>query len=156
MSRGTRSEVAGSRQARSGVGIFVLALAAVALVPLLAPPVLGEPDPAVVDSTTPDSIVLVAKVDSIIHPVISEFLLETFAEADRIGANAVVLELNTPGGLLTSTATGTTLTINAATTLTNDGTLSTGFTFVDFATNERELVPDVNFTSNITLVRLVQ
>jgi len=42
-------------------------------------------------------------VDSIIHPVAAEYVIESLAEADRRHVNAVVIELSTPGGLLTST-----------------------------------------------------
>ena len=42
-------------------------------------------------------------VDAIIHPVAAEFITESLAEAERRGADAFVLELSTPGGLLTST-----------------------------------------------------
>ena len=47
----------------------------------------------------------VVRVDSIIHPVAGEHLLDALAEADRDGAAALVIELDTPGGLLTSTRT---------------------------------------------------
>ena len=42
-------------------------------------------------------------IDSIIHPVAAEFAIDSLAEADRRNAAAVVIELSTPGGLLTST-----------------------------------------------------
>lgn len=42
-------------------------------------------------------------IDSIIHPVASEFIIESLEEAQRSGADAFVIELSTPGGLLTST-----------------------------------------------------
>jgi membrane-bound serine protease (ClpP class) len=47
--------------------------------------------------------VLVARLDTIIHPVAAEFVRKLVAQADEAGAAAVVLELDTPGGLLTST-----------------------------------------------------
>jgi membrane-bound serine protease (ClpP class) len=43
------------------------------------------------------------RVDSIIHPVVAGFLADAIDEADRTGAEAIVVELSTPGGLLTST-----------------------------------------------------
>jgi membrane-bound serine protease (ClpP class) len=52
----------------------------------------GEPAP-----------VLRVRIDSIIHPVSSEFLLDAVRQADEAGAAALVIELATPGGLLTST-----------------------------------------------------
>lgn len=50
----------------------------------------------------PPAVVRVS-VDSIIHPVVSEFLIDSLAEADSREAEAFVIELSTPGGLLTST-----------------------------------------------------
>src|SRR5256714_8581541 len=47
--------------------------------------------------------VYVAEVDSIIHPVSAEYMIETMARADRDGAALVVFMLRTPGGLLEST-----------------------------------------------------
>jgi membrane-bound serine protease (ClpP class) len=44
-----------------------------------------------------------ARVAGIIHPVAAEYLREALAEADAAGAAALVIELDTPGGLLTST-----------------------------------------------------
>jgi membrane-bound serine protease (ClpP class) len=46
---------------------------------------------------------LVVTIDSIIQPVVAEFLIEALAEADRADASLLVIELDTPGGLLTST-----------------------------------------------------
>jgi membrane-bound serine protease (ClpP class) len=43
------------------------------------------------------------QIDSIIHPVASEFIIDSLAEAERTGADLFVIELSTPGGLLTST-----------------------------------------------------
>ena len=45
----------------------------------------------------------VARVDSIIHPVSAEFMIQTLDAADRAGATLVVFTLNTPGGLVDST-----------------------------------------------------
>jgi membrane-bound serine protease (ClpP class) len=49
--------------------------------------------------------VLVAPVRSIIQPVVAEFLVEALAAADAADAEALIIELDTPGGLLTSTRT---------------------------------------------------
>jgi len=59
-----------------------------------------ESTDADVESTP--TVVRVA-VDSIIHPVAAEFVIESLAAADRLHADAFVMELSTPGGLLTST-----------------------------------------------------
>jgi membrane-bound serine protease (ClpP class) len=45
----------------------------------------------------------VAHVDSIIHPVSAEFMIQTIDAADRAGAALVVFTLSTPGGLVDST-----------------------------------------------------
>lgn len=47
--------------------------------------------------------VYLLRVRTIIHPVAARYLQESLAEADAAGAAALVLELDTPGGLLTST-----------------------------------------------------
>jgi membrane-bound serine protease (ClpP class) len=51
------------------------------------------------------SLVYVAEVDSIIHPVSAEYMIDTMERADRNGAALVVFTLRTPGGLLDSTRT---------------------------------------------------
>ena len=43
------------------------------------------------------------RIDSAIHPVAAEFIIESLAAADEMRAVAIVIELNTPGGLLEST-----------------------------------------------------
>jgi len=48
-------------------------------------------------------LVLSAEVDSIIHPVSAEYMIETMARADREGAALLVFTLRTPGGLVDST-----------------------------------------------------
>ena len=53
-------------------------------------------------SEGPPRVVRIA-VDSIIHPVAEQFISESLAEADAQGADLFVIELSTPGGLLTST-----------------------------------------------------
>jgi membrane-bound serine protease (ClpP class) len=47
--------------------------------------------------------VVLVRVNSIIHPVAAEYIIDSLAEADDMGAEAFVIELSTPGGLLTST-----------------------------------------------------
>jgi membrane-bound serine protease (ClpP class) len=47
--------------------------------------------------------VYAADVDSIIHPVSAEYMIETISRADRDGAALVVFTLRTPGGLVEST-----------------------------------------------------
>jgi membrane-bound serine protease (ClpP class) len=47
--------------------------------------------------------VFAARVDSIIHPVSAEYMIDTIERADREGAALVVFTLETPGGLVDST-----------------------------------------------------
>ncbi|MBE0431542.1 MAG: nodulation protein NfeD [Dehalococcoidia bacterium] len=55
-------------------------------------------------SATPPTIVEVLTVDGIIVPVVADYIDRGISEAERIGAVACIIELNTPGGLLDSTA----------------------------------------------------
>src|SRR6187402_1133368 len=48
-------------------------------------------------------VVYSAEVDSIIHPVSADYMIETMDRADRAGAALVVFTLRTPGGLVDST-----------------------------------------------------
>ena len=52
---------------------------------------------------------------SILHPVAKQFLVEALADADRSGAALLVIELDTPGGLLSSTREISTAMLGAAT-----------------------------------------
>ena len=56
-------------------------------------------------SSTGARVVYAAEVDSIIHPVSAEYMLQTMERADREGAALVVFTLRTPGGLVDSTRT---------------------------------------------------
>ena len=49
------------------------------------------------------SQVVVAELDGIINPVASEYIAQAIARAEAIGAECVILELDTPGGLYKST-----------------------------------------------------
>jgi membrane-bound serine protease (ClpP class) len=42
------------------------------------------------------------RVSSIVHPVSAEFIVDSLHAADRAGAAALIVELDTPGGLMTS------------------------------------------------------
>ena len=53
-------------------------------------------------SVSPPSV-YEADVDSIIHPVSAQYMIETMDRADRAGAALVVFTLRTPGGLVDST-----------------------------------------------------
>ena len=65
--------------------------------------VTARPQPAAVEPQTDTGLVYSAELESIIHPVSAEFLIETMDRADRDKAEMVVFTLRTPGGLLEST-----------------------------------------------------
>lgn len=54
------------------------------------------------ESTVPPTVVHI-RLDSIIHPVAAMFVRDSLAQAEEMNADAFVIELSTPGGLLTST-----------------------------------------------------
>jgi len=74
--------------------LSVGALICTALSSAVAVPVPTASDPPMIYS---------ADVDSIIHPVSADYMIETMARADRAGAALVVFTLRTPGGLVDST-----------------------------------------------------
>ena len=59
--------------------------------------------PAAVEPQSDAPLVYSAELESIIHPVSAEFMIETMNRADRDKAAVVVFILRTPGGLLEST-----------------------------------------------------
>lgn len=61
----------------------------------------GSPETALTEPA-PRPVVRIT-VDDIIHPVTVQFVLDSLQHADSIGAAALVIELNTPGGILEST-----------------------------------------------------
>jgi len=54
-------------------------------------------------AAAPTGAIYAARVDSIIHPVSAEYMIETIDRADREGGALVVFTLETPGGLVDST-----------------------------------------------------
>jgi membrane-bound serine protease (ClpP class) len=60
-------------------------------------------DPKTSEEVRSSKRILRIEVDSIIHPVAAQFVIESLEEADQIGAEAFIIQLSTPGGLLTST-----------------------------------------------------
>ena len=67
---------------------------------LVAVPVAQKPEPAAAQKPAP---VFSAEIDSIIHPVSAEFMIEVMNRADAAHAGLVVFTLRTPGGLVDST-----------------------------------------------------
>jgi len=68
-----------------------------------------------IDARTTSAKILRVEIDSIIHPVVEQFIIESLDEADRLEAEAFVIQLSTPGGLLTSTRKIFTAMLNAQT-----------------------------------------
>jgi membrane-bound serine protease (ClpP class) len=93
-----------SRLSRSAVLAFLMLGAVGLVVPMLAAaPASGAGE------------VLVVRVKSAIHPVSAELIEDAVREADRTRAAALVIELDTGGGLLTSTRDITTAILGART-----------------------------------------
>ena len=76
---------------------------------------LGQVDSVTPEQTQSPKRIIRIEVDSIIHPVAAQFVIESLEEADSLGAEAFVIQLSTPGGLLTSTREIFTAMLNAET-----------------------------------------
>ena len=77
--------------------------AALALLPGLAA---AQPPSAAETQAAPAAkvpLVVIARVDALIHPVSAEYMIDAMDRADADGAAAVVFTLSTPGGLVDST-----------------------------------------------------
>jgi len=61
------------------------------------------PAPAPAQTPARRPLAIVAELDGIVHPVSAEYLMGVIGQADATGADLVVIQLNTPGGLLDST-----------------------------------------------------
>ncbi len=66
-------------------------------------------------NATPKGTVHVVRLESLIHPVAAQYLVEAIADADREHAAALVVELDTPGGSLESTREMSTAMLGART-----------------------------------------
>jgi len=104
------------RRLQRNRGFATAALAAV-LAAFAGTAAAAEPEPAAEPASAAESAgpVVRVRVDSIIHPVAVELLEDAIAEADALGAEALVVELSTPGGLLPSTREIFTAMLGAAT-----------------------------------------
>jgi membrane-bound serine protease (ClpP class) len=89
-------------------------LLALGLAALLAPLAMAAPT-APAAPPRPSGGVLVVKVKSPIHPVSAELIADAIAAADDQGAAALIVELDTAGGLMTSTRDITTAILGART-----------------------------------------
>ena len=85
-----------ARRAASPPGAAPAAGAAAAAAPAGAAPAAAAP------AGRAAGVVVHVRLASIIQPVAAEFLRSTIERADAMGAAAVVIELDTPGGLMTS------------------------------------------------------
>ena len=92
------------------------AWAAICLAVALSGPLLGSTqDPAAADASPAGAGIYRVRIGSILHPIARDLLVETLELADRERAAAVVVEIDTPGGLLTSTREMTTAVLGART-----------------------------------------
>lgn len=72
----------------------------------------GQPQPAqgpvagaASSQSVPSPVVVLAEYDGIVHPITAEYVEQAIARADEQRADAIVIVLRTPGGLLDSTRT---------------------------------------------------
>src|SRR5436305_4973460 len=91
---------------------LTLALLALALTALLAPLAAAA---ALANGSRAVGGVLVVKAKSPIHPVSAELIADAIQEADRRNSAAVIVELDTAGGLMSSTRDITTAVLGART-----------------------------------------
>jgi membrane-bound serine protease (ClpP class) len=92
---------------------LTLALLALGVLGLFAPLLAAAPAPA--RGEMPAGEVLLVKVKSPIHPVSAELVADAIQEADRRNAAALIVELDTAGGLMSSTRDITTAILGART-----------------------------------------
>jgi len=100
-------------------------------------------------SPPPKPEVILARVDSVIHPVSAELIRDAIAEADRAGAAAVVIELSTPGGLMSSTREITTAMLAARTPVVvyvapNGAQCASAGFYILMAADVAAMAPDTN------------
>ncbi|MFP3897774.1 MAG: NfeD family protein [Dehalococcoidia bacterium] len=80
---------------RLALRLFFLALLVLAVVAGLAGSMIAVASPTTVE---------ILRVEGVIVPVVADYIDRGITEAERNGATACIIELNTPGGLLDSTA----------------------------------------------------
>ena len=81
---------------------FVFAVVAISIA--LTAPRIGAADPAAKPSAHPPWVELIT-IDGSINPAVAAYVEDSLAYADAGGASALVIELDTPGGLLNSAET---------------------------------------------------
>jgi membrane-bound serine protease (ClpP class) len=86
---------------------FLRVIRSVVALGVLSGPVAAQPSPPAgvpTESTAAKApLVIVARVDALIHPVSAEYMIDAMDRADREGASVLVFTLSTPGGLVDST-----------------------------------------------------
>lgn len=85
-------------------GVFLAALTPVSAVRAAAPPVAPPPE---------RPLVVVCRLDSEVHPAAADFLKRSIRRAEEEKAALLVIELSTPGGLMTSMREITTAIVNS-------------------------------------------
>ncbi|HYH47413.1 MAG TPA: ATP-dependent Clp protease proteolytic subunit, partial [Thermoanaerobaculia bacterium] len=78
----------------------ILALFSLILLPLLASAQAAAQKPA---PPAPPGPILRARVKAAIHPISAELIVDAVRDADAARASVLIIELDTPGGLVTST-----------------------------------------------------
>lgn len=68
-----------------------------ALLPLLVPTLLAAQEPPA--SLAGEPIVVIVRVDDVIHPITAEYIVESLADASLRRASLFLLQIDTPGGL---------------------------------------------------------
>jgi membrane-bound serine protease (ClpP class) len=133
-----------SHRARRAAAVAFPLIALSLLLPWLAVAQPQQPQPP----RKPGEVIL-ARVDSIIHPVSAEFIRDAIAEADRSNAAALVVELSTPGGLMSSTREITTAMLGARTPVVvyvgpNGAQCASAGFFILMASDVAAMAPDTN------------
>ncbi len=87
-----------------GAAVAALVLLAGAAAPAGSPRAAEAPAPATSPEPAagPRPLVHLAVVDDVIHPIVAEYVGEAIAAAEAARADALVIELDTPGGLVSS------------------------------------------------------
>jgi membrane-bound serine protease (ClpP class) len=100
------------RFANGGLGALALLVVGVRLV---VSAVSAAAPVSAADDAAPPAVVYIASVDAIIHPISAEYIVDALDTADAAGAGAIILTLETPGGLVDSTRTIITRMLSAKT-----------------------------------------
>jgi membrane-bound serine protease (ClpP class) len=67
------------------------------------PKKITKPEPPAAESVPPVKKIYVIEIDAPITPVVAEYIIKSIDRASKAGAEALIIQLNTPGGLVDST-----------------------------------------------------